>query len=316
MTEIDVVRHSHLIDPHLHIWQWQVPLYLFLGGLAAGVMFLTALQWLVRPYENRSNWLRWSVFLAPAVLSIGMLALLLDLEYKSHVWRFYTAFRPTSPMSWGAWILLLIYPVTLGFGAGTLSSEECEWLTGRRLVRALRLEGMLNGLITLCRRHVNALAWLSLLLGVALGGYTGILLGVFVARPLWNAAVLGPLFFASGLSTGAAAIMLMPLKPAEYRFVQRWDMVAIVAELGIIGLMFLDLLANGGAAGRAAAQLLLGGPYTAAFWAIVVVTGLILPLAMEALELSRHLPRLWLTPVLILVAGFALRWILVYAGQA
>ena len=31
------------IDPILHIWHWQIPLYLFLGGLAAGVLFFAAL---------------------------------------------------------------------------------------------------------------------------------------------------------------------------------------------------------------------------------------------------------------------------------
>ncbi len=30
------------IDPHLHVWHWQIPLYLFLGGLAAGLMFFAA----------------------------------------------------------------------------------------------------------------------------------------------------------------------------------------------------------------------------------------------------------------------------------
>ena len=26
------------IDPYLNIWHWQIPLYLFLGGLAAGIL--------------------------------------------------------------------------------------------------------------------------------------------------------------------------------------------------------------------------------------------------------------------------------------
>jgi hypothetical protein len=48
--------------------------------------------------------------LSLALLTLGMLALFLDLEYKTHVWRLYTTFEPLSPMSWGAWILLLVYP--------------------------------------------------------------------------------------------------------------------------------------------------------------------------------------------------------------
>ena len=31
-------RMNHLIDPQLNIWHWQIPLYLFLGGMAAGIL--------------------------------------------------------------------------------------------------------------------------------------------------------------------------------------------------------------------------------------------------------------------------------------
>ena len=31
------------IDPSLHIWHWPISLYLFLGGLAAGILFFAAL---------------------------------------------------------------------------------------------------------------------------------------------------------------------------------------------------------------------------------------------------------------------------------
>ena len=40
--------------------------------------------------------------LSLVLLSLGMLALFLDLEHKLYVWRLYTTFQPTSPMSWGA----------------------------------------------------------------------------------------------------------------------------------------------------------------------------------------------------------------------
>jgi len=35
-------RDNYLIDPHLQIWHWQIPLYLFLGGMAAGILFFAA----------------------------------------------------------------------------------------------------------------------------------------------------------------------------------------------------------------------------------------------------------------------------------
>ena len=53
--------------------------------------------------------------LAPIFLSIGMLALLLDLENKIRVYQMYLTFRPAAPMSWGAWILIIFYPFNLLF---------------------------------------------------------------------------------------------------------------------------------------------------------------------------------------------------------
>ncbi len=49
------------------------------------------------------------------------------------------------------------------------------------------------------RNMAIALIPLSIILGI----YTGILLSAFNARPLWNNAILGPLFLVSGLSTGS-----------------------------------------------------------------------------------------------------------------
>ena len=40
-------RENLMVDPQLHIWHWPIPLYLFLGGLAAGVLFFAALYYLM-----------------------------------------------------------------------------------------------------------------------------------------------------------------------------------------------------------------------------------------------------------------------------
>jgi protein NrfD len=153
------------------------------------------------------------------------------------------------------------------------------------------------------------------LVGTGLGLYTGLLLGTMPSRLAWNSAVLGPLFLASGLSTGAASLLLFRLDDAEHRTLVGWDAIAIGAELVLIVLLLLGW-ATSGEAGRFAARSFLGGPYTAVFWSLVVVTGLLVPLAMEFLESRRHLPFIALVPVLILAGSLALRWILLLAGQA
>ncbi len=164
-------------------------------------------------------------------------------------------------------------------------------------------------------RHRGALLKSSVVLGVGLGIYTGMLLGTMPSRLAWNSALLGPLFLASGISTGAAFLLLQRLDGAEAKILVRWDAQAIAAELLLIALMLAGW-ATSGAAGRFAAGLFLGGPYTAVFWSVVVVAGLLVPLAMEAIEARRHLKFVAIVPVLILSGGLALRWILLVAGES
>jgi protein NrfD len=312
MTELDILRHNGLLDPQMHIWGWQIPVYLFLGGMAAGVMIISALMTRRIALDRQSRAMRLLPFLAPLLLSFGMLALLFDLEFKLHVFRFYTALRITSPMSWGAWILVLIYPATLALGAARLTIGEIDLLNPRwpRLARIVAAG------CSWTRRNVTALERLNIVLGIALGAYTGILLATLAARALWSSMWLAPLFLVSGFSAGAAVAMLLPTTSDERELLRRWDVAAMAAEAGVLAFFFIDLVADGGARGRAAAALLFGGPYTAVFWAIVVVAGLGVPMALETIESKRHLHPAVLAPVLLLIGGLALRWIFVLAGQA
>lgn len=316
MTEIEVFRHSELIDPNLHIWGWEIPVYLFLGGITAGIMILTAILGRGVARERMSLAMRWLPFAAPVLLSLGMFALLLDLELKAHLFRFYTAFRVTSPMSWGAWILLLIYPSTLLLGLARLTDEELGRLVGWRLTKAFKLDAAVRDLCNWARSTEETITWANVVLGVGLGTYTGVLLGTLGARALWSSIMLGPLFLVSGLSTGAAFMMLFPVNEREHHALVRWDVGAIVVELGLIALFLIDLTSSKGLLGREAAGMFLGGSYTAVFWSFVIVTGLAVPLALEISERVRKLAPSLAAPALLLVGGLALRWILVTAGQA
>lgn len=311
MNEIDIARHSRLIDPQLHVWGWEIPVYLFLGGMAAGVMILTCALWMKR--EDRSPAARWLAFAAPLLVSLGMGALFLDLAFKLHVWRFYLAFRWTSPMSWGAWILVLVYPVSLVAALAGLDEAQaerafafCRRLGLERLARAARRYGV---------AHAQRLRWVSVATGAALGVYTGVLLSTLGARALWSSALLGPLFLVSGVSTGAALLLLFRVSDEERHLIGTWDRLAIALELAILALLLAGLRTSGAGA-MAAAGLLLGGGFTAPFWALVVIGGLAIPLLLATLEARLRLRTTLAAPLLVLAGGLALRWILVAAGQA
>ena len=303
MMEIEIARHNHLVDPALHVWGWQVAAYLFLGGVTAGIMIVSALLARHVAPDRQSRAMRLMIFAAPIALSIGMFALFLDLENKLHVWRFYTAFRVTSPMSWGSWILLLIYPATMLLGLVRLTAEEIG-----------RLPMVVRRITYATQAFLRPIETVNVLLGIALGAYTGILLSTLGARELWSSALLGPLFLVSGLSTGAALAMLLPVTPEEHDIVRRWDLWAIALELVLLALFFVGL-GTSAAGSRAAAALFVGGPYTAAFWSIIVIAGLGVPATLELFE-TRVRKSSLITPALLLAGGFALRWIFVAAGQS
>ena len=311
LIEATTTRTNPGIDPTLHIWGWEIVVYLFLGGLVAGIFVLAAALELRSGEKPKGDALRLMPFAALGLLSLGMVALWLDLAHKLWAWRFYLFFHVTSPMSWGAWILVLIYPVGLLLGLGSMSEAQRAWLRGKA---PKALSTLLEKGFAWADGGRRGILLTSVGMGVALGIYTGLLLGTMPSRIAWNSAVLGPLFLASGISTGAALLLLLPLEEGERKTLVRWDAAAIVAELVLIALMLLGWATSGDAGQWAAAQFL-GGPYTAVFFSCVVVLGLLVPLAMEAIEAKRHLPFAVMLPVLILSGGLALRWILLAAGQ-
>ena len=310
MNEITSTRHNHLIDPILHVWDWQIPLYLFLGGVVAGIMILTGIRMLRQDRGEPSVALSLMPWVAPIAISGGIFFLWLDLEHPFNAWRFYLAFKLTSPMSWGAWILLGVYPASI----------LMAWLTTPETIRApfrekLSRFGIFQAVEGWAEGNVTLLARLNIFMGASLGIYTGVLLGTMASRPLWNSALLGPLFLVSGLSTGAAFMLLFGLNEEERKSLGRADMRLIAIELGLLGLWMMGL-ATGGSSSQGALAVLFGGPYTAAFWTMVVVLGLLAPLVGEWLEFRHGAVPGKGTAILVLLGGFALRWILVFAGQA
>jgi formate-dependent nitrite reductase membrane component NrfD len=332
MLELTSNRNNPGIDPVLHAWGWEIPVYLFLGGIVAGLLVLGGVHILKGRNEPAKEAYPYAPMLGVLLLSLGMGALFLDLANRAHVWRLYLTFQPTSPMSWGAWILVLVYPALflaallnpphrVPFGEPVLARARvwARWLRARpRLVQVIGLANLFGG--------------------VALGIYTGILLGSLGARPLWNSAILGPLFLFSGLSTSAALLHLLSLLSHQqqkgrfgdtllaglFRLVNpelggsamvRADSSFITVELGILSLWLLGLV-TATSAHREAAALILSGNFAPAFWSLIVVTGLLAPLFVQIAELTGRIRHTAVPAMLVLVGGFSLRWVLVAAGQA
>lgn len=293
------------VDPVLHIWGWEIPVYLFLGGLASGLLFFAGLYYLQGKENKYTAAVKKAPVLVPVILILGLFALFLDLHHKPYFWRLYTTIKLESPMSWGAWTLMIITPLSIIWAALHIREWFPNW--------DWKFEWLKN-LEKFFANYKKPMAWAMVVLGLILGIYTGILFSAFNARPLWNTSILGPLFLASGLSAGAAMVMLISKNHDERKLFARIDLIVIAVELFFIIHMFMGFMASTQVQ-QDAAQLFLGGAYTAPFWIFVVILGMIVPAVLEIMELRKMKVPVVIPSVLILFGSFMLRWLISNAGQ-
>jgi len=293
------------IDPYLHIWHWQIPIYLFLGGLAAGILFLAAVYTILGKEKEMQATVKWAPFIVPFALIIGLFMLFLDLKHKLYFWQLYTTIRLESPMGWGAWVLMIMTPISIIWSASYVREVFPNWDWKFKFLYTFEAWVIKNRWF---------IAWPMAIYAVILGIYTGILLSAFNARPLWNTTILGPLFLVSGMSTGAASIILMSKNHEERRLIGRLDLLFIAVELFFIVHMIMGFLA-GSQVQIDAANLFLGGEFTVPFFVFVILLGLLLPAVLEVLELIGFKVPIVIPAILVLLGGLIFRFIMVEAGQ-
>lgn len=296
------------IDPYLHLWHWPISLYLFLGGLAAGILFFAAVVTILGKQDKYQGAVKWATIIAPIALSVGLLALLYDLTNLWNSWRLYVTFRITSPMSWGAWTLLLVTPISFIWTFSYFKEYFPKWNWQQGILAAA------SKLIDYINENKVLIAWVMIPSTIVLGIYTGILLSAFNARPLWNNSILGPLFLTSGLSTGAATIILMSKSHHEKMMFSRIDLILILIELFLITHMIMGMLA-GSQVQLEAVQLILGGEFTITFWVFVVALGLTFPALLEIFELIGLKVPAYIPALLVIIGGVIFRFVMVDAGQ-
>ena len=308
-------------------WGLLIVNYLFLGGLSAGLFFVSALATFLYKIDEPSPYTRIArlgALLAPWPVMIGCLLLIFDLGRWYRFYKLFLHLRLVSPMSIGSWLLVLFTLVSL---------VNCyAWLTERsrnalfaKLPRALAFFSKFNYDIDHWRRWL-ALAGLPISVGV--GIYTGVLLGAVQSRPFWNTNLVAQLFLFSALSTGCAILILglagQEKRAQELRLLYGLDICFMVLEFFIV----LPYLIHGQLSVQAvqdSLKLILGGPFTTLFWVFFLGLGLLTPLVIEVKELvpvmvsnrEFHYNRFVTAgaAVLILGGGFLLRYIFVFAGQ-
>ncbi|MBK8396418.1 MAG: polysulfide reductase NrfD [Leptospiraceae bacterium] len=321
--EITINRHNPHIDPSLSLWRWEIPTYLFLGGLTAGILLLSGILYLLKKEEEFPFATRIAPIFAPPILALGMLFLFLDLEHKLYVWRLYLTFEWSSPMSWGSWALILIFPSSILFGIMQLDldmrTKFSQLLVNAKYANKqfVYLDSILQKLYSFLdakKIYIPILAYTNIVMGAFIGIYTGILLSSFISRPFWNTPILGILFLTSGISAASAFMMLGTKKIEEEHTMAKLDILFLILELFLLAQIFIGYFTSS-AYHNQAGRMIFGGNYTGVFWMLVVLQGVCFPLFMEIMELKHVFKFKYLTPISVLVGGFLLRIMFVYLGQ-
>ena len=274
---------SEVNGPFIHapVWEWQIPLYFWMGGVASGSAFVALAC--DTAGDHRSAAIARKVALA----AVGPAPVLLvdDLGRPLRFLNMMRIFKPRSPMNTGAWCLVAFS------GAGALA-VGCDLI--RRPIAA------------------RALGALTALCGTYLCSYTGVLLAC-TAVPVWSRSrtILGPAFVATATANGAAATRLalvasgLPHGHPTRRALGTIETASMLAELVVSGVGERRL----GGAGEALHHGRPGAMFRTA--KSLVVLGLSLRLVARRVGSREH----DLASIMYLAAGLAFRFAWVSAGK-
>lgn len=303
-----------------HELTWGLPViaYLFLAGTGAGAVTVSA-SVLLRGGgfgQSRDTVARYGALIGPLPVMLGTFFIIFELGAPFRVLNLFKLIN-LSPMSIGSWLLAVFIVLSLLYAATFVLPRGWAWVHKARI----------------------PLAWICVPFGLGVAIYTGVLIGAMPARPFWNSPIIAFLFVLSALSAGVASIVLaMTLlrRPGGDEELERdfdntaylltaTDAIMLAGELLIIFLFIMFAHLTIGSTKEAVKVILSGGPLVLAFWGLVVVLGIALPLLVElAIVVPRLLYRRefrfhkaidFALPVAILVGGFSLRYIVVVAGQ-
>ncbi len=305
MNEITTTRSNPMIDPSLTVWGWEIPVYLFLGGMVAGMMLISGYFLFKGRHKETNCSCYYLPYMSFVLLTLGMVALFLDLEHKLYVWRLYTTFEVTSAMSWGSWILILVYPILM---------LNILLRPPKVLEEKLPIIGEWKNKLLANPLWIKYIGVLSMFFGAGIGLYTGVLLSSLGARPLWSSSILWLLFLVSGLSGAAAFVHVIAKNVYERELLAKADNAFLIVELFVIALFIIGLKTATEVQAHAA-DMLLFGDFASTFWVFVIGVGIVIPLIIQLLAVNHKIHHTPIAPLMVIVGGLLLRFIIVAAGQ-
>jgi formate-dependent nitrite reductase membrane component NrfD len=279
--------------PH---WTWQVPLYLWLGGIGAGSHLIATL---VRLMGNGDKaLLRASRYTTLFTMILSPILLIWDLGRPERFLNMLRILKLRSPMSTGSWAISIF-----GSMSGLIATRQAAEDGLRGHTFAARA----------AKRFVpdRALSVITLPFGLYVGAYTGILL-IATSVPMWarNWMLMGPTFLSSGFSNALSAMSLILNlgnwgEHRTHSALRRAEKTTLLIEAALIAGSLFKM-------GRWAKPLR-SRRLAPTFFGGTILGGIVLPLALLSGEESRK--RSLLASVLVLAGGLLFRFDMVQGGK-
>ncbi len=277
-------------------WTWQIPIYFWIGGIAAGVQLFTTLA-NVLGHKDQAL-IRVGRYTALVLMILSPIFLIWDLGRPERFYNMMRIWKLRSPMSNQSWALV-VYGNLSGLIAARQAAED--GLLGHNFLSRLLIKAI----------PARLLGVLALPVALFVGSNTGTLLSA-TSVPIWarNWALMGPTFLASGVSTALSYLSLVlnlgrwgeertlhVLRRAE-RLIILVEMALIAASLVRMGRWGKPLFS------KKVAPLFVGG---------TLIAGIAAPFALLFGKETRG--KSILASTLVLAGGLAFRFAVVLAGR-
>lgn len=273
-------------------WGSYIAAFMFFEGVSAGALIVAAAGEAFGINRLKGLFVP-ALVVATAFMCLAGGSILMDLGNLGNVWRMMAGPQLSSPLVWDMCAITLYLVACIVALVFAFKGREDK---------------------------ARKMAVLLLVLAFAVLCVGAWIFGLQVARE-WHSAIMGPIFFASALDSGLAAllIVLVCLDKAGARSMEP-GLLPVLGKL-LLGFICIDALFilcevvtmayTGGSSGQALAQMVSGAtaPW---FWA-EVVGGLAIPFAILASAGNRENPTMVLAGSVLVVCGVACKrlWLLV-----
>ena len=275
-----------------------IAVYFYLTGLSAGSFVLSTMAF-VFGMEKFKPIGKIGVILATLFLVMAPMALLVHVGQPFKVWHLFAHLNPTSPITWGSFLLTL-YPI---------NCVIYGYFMFKGNMRLTRLFGTIG-----------------IPLAIFVHGYTGFILALGKARALWNTALMPFLFLVSAMVSGIALMILISMVKDKFFSKEKTVNQELVFGLGkmLAAMILIDLflvlsdvlvLLVSHADAQEAAHLILTGKFSVYFIWIENVMGKIIPAMILLVPRFRNLATITIASILVVVGIFFMRYVVVVGGE-